>query len=195
VYFAAGLVPRFVAAILNFAMSEKRKMDGPPAASEHGDACSRGACWRLPLLLAVVLAAVVIVNGRGIRRATPGGGASVQPPAIQSARQTVALTVDFGDGRRLTWNAIPWQDGMTVDAALAHAAAHPGAETSDLDLSYIQHGVGASAFLSELGGVANEGAGGRNWTYRVNGQRADRSFAVYVLQPGDQVLWTFGGSR
>jgi hypothetical protein len=39
--------------------------------------------------------------------------------------------------------------------------------------------------------VKNEGAGGRNWTYRVNDKHADRSFAVYELQPGDHVLWTF----
>ena len=57
-------------------------------------------------------------------------------------------------------------------------------------LSISQQGSGASAFLTKIDGVANEGAGGRNWMYSVNGQRADRSFAVYELQPGDHVLWT-----
>ncbi len=53
-----------------------------------------------------------------------------------------------------------------------------------------------SAFLTAIDGVENEGADGQNWTYTVNGQIADRSFAVYELKPGDQVLWTFGrGSK
>jgi hypothetical protein len=49
--------------------------------------------------------------------------------------------------------------------------------------------------LAELDHVGNEGAGGRNWLYQVNGKHADRSFAVYVLQPGDHVLWRFTASR
>jgi hypothetical protein len=39
-----------------------------------------------------------------------------------------------------------------------------------------QKGTGHSALLTEMGGTANEGAEGENWTYEVNGQNADRSF-------------------
>ncbi|MCI0357698.1 MAG: DUF4430 domain-containing protein [Planctomycetaceae bacterium] len=37
----------------------------------------------------------------------------------------------------------------------------------------------------------NEGAG-RNWTYEVNGKRADKSCGVWVLHAGDKVLWLYG---
>ena len=62
---------------------------------------------------------------------------------------------------------------------------------NDPRTSFVTQGSGASAFLTEINGVKNEGAGGRNWMYSVNGERADRSFAVYELQPGDHVLWSF----
>ena len=66
---------------------------------------------------------------------------------------------------------------------------------SEPRISLTSTGSGASAFLTSLDGVANEGAGGRNWTYSVNGKHADRSFAVYELQPGDHVLWTFAAQQ
>jgi hypothetical protein len=49
--------------------------------------------------------------------------------------------------------------------------------------------------LTSINGVANEGAGGNNWTYEVNGRSGDRSYAVYELRAGDRVLWTFGPPR
>jgi hypothetical protein len=63
------------------------------------------------------------------------------------------------------------------------------------DLAITQRGSGQAALLTAIGDVSNEGAGGSNWTYEVNGQSADRSFAVYELRPGDRVLWTFGPRR
>ena len=60
-------------------------------------------------------------------------------------------------------------------------------------IEVIQKGSGQSAFLTAVDGVANEGADGNNWTYAVNGQSGDRSFAVYELQPGRSRLvdiWT-----
>jgi hypothetical protein len=62
-------------------------------------------------------------------------------------------------------------------------------------LSVDQKGSGQAAFLTSIDGVANQGADGKNWTFAVNGQSADRSFAVYELRPGDHVLWTFGPGR
>jgi hypothetical protein len=59
-------------------------------------------------------------------------------------------------------------------------------------ISIAQKGSGQSAFVTAIGGLENQGADAQNWTYSVNGQIADRSFAVYELKPGDRVLWTFG---
>ena len=58
-----------------------------------------------------------------------------------------------------------------------------------------QKGSGESAFLTTIDGIENQGDTGHNWTYSVNGKHADRSFEIYKLEPGDQVLWTFGPQK
>jgi len=59
----------------------------------------------------------------------------------------------------------------------------------------VQKGSGESAFLTTIDGIENQGDAGHNWTYSVNGKHADRSFEIYKLEPGDQVLWTFGPQK
>jgi hypothetical protein len=140
----------------------------------------------LPLLLAIVLAAIVLVFGRH----TPEPEAQRQQIAAENDSaapnvQNVQLTINFGDDRRPIERESRWREGMTV-ADLINT--EPGTNVAIV-------GSGASAFLTSLDGVANEGANGRNWTYRVNGKHADRSFAVYELRPGDQVLWTFASQQ
>jgi hypothetical protein len=103
--------------------------------------------------------------------------------------QTVSLLIDFGDGRRQEHEAIAWREAMTVRDVLLAASDSSGG------VKFGQQGSGASAFLTEIDGIENEGAQGRNWTYAVNGTLADRSFAIYPLRPGDQVLWTFAARQ
>jgi hypothetical protein len=147
----------------------------------------------LPLFLAILLAAILLANRSEIRFTSPpvDGGQAPQPVVAATSDRTVSLVVEFGDGQRRDWTDVPWRDGMTVADVLATAAASSAGEP----FSYSQANSGASAFLTEMSGAANEGAAGRNWTYQVNGKHADRSFAVYVLQPGDQVLWKFDTGR
>jgi hypothetical protein len=133
-----------------------------------------------------VLAAILLMRDRGVRHSTtdsgePSSGAS---NAVRS-EQTLSLTLDFGDGSPRRYEPIAWREGMTVRDLTR--------ETRREGLKLVVRGTGMAAFLESLDGVANEGADGRNWTYSVNGKRGDRSFAVYKLQPGDQVLWTFAG--
>jgi hypothetical protein len=52
-------------------------------------------------------------------------------------------------------------------------------------------GQGASAFVTAIGGIENEGPQGRNWTFEVNGQPGDRSAAITPVESGDSVLWKF----
>lgn len=148
------------------------------------ECCSScGPWWRLPLLLALVLAVAWILRGRGIRETTPGTPAR---PAIQAdpSSKIVSMTIDYGEGRRTRFEPVAWHKGMTIYELMR-------ATPSD-DLGLKVRGTGESAFLTNLDGIENEGAGGRNWTYSVDGKAGDRSFAVYELEPGDQVLWTFG---
>jgi hypothetical protein len=188
-------------------MSEQNPTDEKTGAHCQSGACCNLGGWKLPLLLAIVFVAILVINGKGVRQTIPGeGDAATQAdgPAAERAaaesadlpaNQTVGLAIDFGDGRRREWKSIAWREAFTVADALA-AVREEGVKANKVAaLSFSQQGTGASAFLSEMDGVANEGAERRNWMYRVNGERADRSFAIYELKPGDQVLWTFGESR
>lgn len=154
--------------------------------TDHDSCPACGSWWRLPLLLAIVLAAIMSL----LRRGAPGPA----PQPERMPRETVAgapiatsvqLTINFGDGREPISAESQWHEDMTVADLL----------NSDPRVSVASTGSGAGAFLNSLNGVANEGVNGRNWTYRVNGEHADRSYAVYELRPGDQVLWTFAAHQ
>jgi hypothetical protein len=144
-----------------------------------------GSWWRLPLLLAAVLAAVWFLRGRSLQDPEPEVDGGRPLPAAQSvaAGKVVTLTVDFGDGRREQFPSIPWREGMTV----LDVTRESPRENARLEI----RGKGEGAFVDSIDGVANEGAEGRNWTYSVNGKVGDRSSAIYEVQPRDQVLWTF----
>lgn len=146
---------------------------------------SCGSWWRLPLLLAFVLAAVWLLRGRGVRESTPSVGDTAQSKAGEATSgPTVSLVIDYGDGRRTEFEPIAWREGMTVYDVTSKTERH------NRKLKTL--GTGESAFLANLDGIENEGADGRNWTYSVDGKAGDRSFAVFELEPDDQVLWTFG---
>ncbi len=140
-------------------------------------------------MLALVLAAMMALQNRVRDRQELHDAAVMQPAAGgESTGQTVSLTIHFGDDRERQFPAVAWREGMSVADLLA-ATQHSSSATAAL--KWAVQGSGASAFLAEIDGVGNEGAGGRNWTYSVNKTRADRSFALYELQPGDHVLWSF----
>lgn len=145
------------------------------------NACGCGPWWRLPLLLGLLLAAIVLVNVRRSREdAGEQGNGSPKPPS-PTAADFVTLSIEFGDGRRQIVGDVPWRSGMTVEDLMQTAPR----------VVFTQQGSGAAAFVTSIGGVANEGAGEKNWMYSVNGERADRSFGIYELRPDDHVLWTF----
>ena len=154
---------------------------------ETPDSCSN-TCrsgWRLPLLLGIVLVALLLSSGDDIRQAAfkplreqPIGGAGAP------AANKVLLTVNFGNGQLVNETA-DWREGMTVADALQ----------DNRRIGFLSEGSGDSALLTALNGIMNEGAGGRNWTYTVNGKFADRSFAIYELRPNDHVLWTFAADK
>jgi hypothetical protein len=149
-----------------------------PGESNSCTACGSG--WRLPLLLGIVLAAMLLVSTKTFRQTVfaPLRQQSIAPEG------KVLLTVNFGNGQLLNVTE-NWRDGMTVADVMQN---NPRS-------NFLTEGSGESAFLTSLNGVMNEGAGGRNWTYTVNGKYADRSFAVYELRPNDHVLWTFAAQK
>src|SRR5688500_3626315 len=76
---------------------------------------SCGSWWRLPLLLGLVLAAILLVRNGGIRNSTTDTGEpSSGAPTVEPTDKTVSLIIDSGDGRRREYDPIAWRDGMTV---------------------------------------------------------------------------------
>jgi hypothetical protein len=104
----------------------------------------------------------------------------------QAQTATVRLVVDYGDGVIKTITGLPWTKGRTVLDVMNAAKDRPHGIT----FSYT--GSGASALLTRIDDVANEGGGAKkNWQLRVNTTYADRSFGVYEVQPLDVVFWRF----
>ncbi|MDX1963367.1 MAG: DUF4430 domain-containing protein [Pirellulales bacterium] len=113
----------------------------------------------------------------GKNNATPAGQPHQAPQ--------LTLTIDYGDSSAPKSLMIDWQAGLTVVDALRQAAAQ--------DLTSVITGAGESAFVSEIGGIANQGAGeaGKNWIYYINDKQATRGAGVQTLQPGDRLEWRF----
>jgi len=152
---------------------------------------TRGGGWRFPLLLAVLFLALV-----SFARCTPqltsippAGATASRVLSPQPTGQTVRLEIDFGNGAKKIFAAIPWQEQMTIADLMKSARQfQPG-------IVYSQVGEGEMGFLSSVEGVANEGADGRNWIYQVDDRHAHRSFCLEKVEPSSHVLWTFTDER
>ena len=122
---------------------------------------------------AILLTALVLAAAAGDR--------------AQAQSATVRLVIDYGDGVIKTITDLPWVKGNTVLDVMNAAKDRPHGIT----FSYT--GSGASAFLTRIDDVANEGgaAAKKNWQLWVNTSYADKSFGVYEVQPLDVVFWRF----
>lgn len=112
--------------------------------------------------------------------------AQASTPNIGKSSKSITLSVELPGDVELRYKAISFTDGMTVFDALNIAAKHSRA------LQFKHSGSGEFAFLTEIEGVKNEGASGKNWTYKVDGQRAKVGMGSMKLKEGSHVLWTFG---
>lgn len=166
-------------------------MQPAPSAAVRNDAPRRGDRV-LPLVLLVAAAGVgaLLAALRPPQAAPPGNPreaamATVWTPSPMPTGQTVSLTIDFGNGARREFDALPWRAGMTV-GDLMHAAASFGPP-----VTWAASGVGEMAMLTSLEGVANQGPGGAAWLYSVDGRHGEVSYAVQPLDAGAAVLWEF----
>jgi hypothetical protein len=117
----------------------------------------------------------------------PAAPAQAAPaPAAPAANAVVELVIDYGDGVEKRFPQLAHRPGITVFEVLQLAARHPRG------VRFEHRGQGETAFVMQIDDLRNEGRG-RNWTYRVNGKRADRGAGVFPVAPGDKVVWTFGG--
>ena len=139
----------------------------------------------LPLLLLLVLFTVLTLQHFQPREKT--GSARRLPETATVSDSTVKLRLEYGDGVEKSFTALPWKEGMTVQTALELATSHPRG------IVFVQQGSGEMTLLTAIDGLQNQGGGdqAKNWIYWVNGKKAEKSFAIHQLNPGDAVLWTF----
>ena len=135
-----------------------------------GGHCNRLTRRSMGIVLAAMLLAVAAAGDRA-----------------HAQTATVGLVVDYGDGVIKTITGLPWAKGSTVLDVMNAAKDRPHGVT----FSY--SGSGASALLTRIDDVANEGgaAAKKNWQLWVNTNYAERSFGVYEVQPLDVVFWRF----
>ena len=132
----------------------------------NGSRCNRLTRRAAAILLAAMLLAI------------PAAGERAH---AQSA--TVRLVVDDGDGVIKTITGLPCAKGSTVLDVMNAAKDRPHG------ISFSYTGSGASAFLTRIDDIANEGGAKKNWQLWVNTSYADRGFGVYEVQPLDVVFW------
>ncbi len=80
---------------------------------------------------------------------------------------------------------LPWAKGSTVLDVMNAAKNRPHG------ISFEYTGSGTASFLTRIDDLANQGGGKKNWQLWVNTSYADKSFAVYEVQPLDVVFWRF----
>ncbi|MEM6798656.1 MAG: DUF4430 domain-containing protein [Planctomycetota bacterium] len=131
--------------------------------------------WYPVAVLATVFGAIFISQ----TLLSGGDDAPQQAPPEAAGAGAVSLEIDFDNGKNPTETKIAWSDGLTVLQAVEQASKVD--RTGDGDL----------AFINAIDGLANEGAGGRNWQYYVEGQRGEVSAGARRLEQGDRVLWKF----
>ena len=128
-------------------------------------------CNRLTRRLVAILLATILLFAASDR--------------AQAQDATVRLVVDYGNGVIKTIIGLPWTKGSTV------LEVRNAARRRQHVINFSDTGSGASAFLTRIDDVANEGGSKKNWQLWVNTSYADNSFAVHEVQPLDVVFWRF----
>lgn len=105
----------------------------------------------------------------------------------EPAADALRLTIDYGDGVELSFTQLSWRRGLTALDLLEAAAVHPRGVT------YKHSGSGSTAFIMEIAGLKNKGAGAdsRNWLFSVNSKLAEVGCGAYLVQPGDKIVWSY----
>jgi hypothetical protein len=151
--------------------------------------CGNAAAWKFPLLLVLLLLGIFLWKRSepATQPAIPTEVSEDWAPSAEPTGDTVALEIDFGNGARRVYDSLPHHAKMTVADVMNAAREFQPA------IRFTQVGEGAGGFLTELEGLKNEGAGGRNWQYEVSGTPGNKSFCLQTVEPGGGVRWTFAG--
>jgi len=126
-------------------------------------------------------------QGAGQAKSSSPAPTSPQVTAAEpsAAKIEVEVEIDFKNSTPAINGKVTLEKDQTAFAALENFARQ-----KELKVDF--KGQGETLFVMGIGEVANQGADGINWTYRVNGELGDRSSGIFSLKPGDKVLWIFG---
>lgn len=146
---------------------------------------------RAPISSWALITLIALVVGLGGYSLTAGNSLAQQPGEATADRmfRSVTLVIAYGDDVEKRYAMLPWTAEMTALDAMKLAQAKP----APLGLLMECVGEGDRAFVRSIEGLANQGAkpGNRNWIYKINDRRGDRSCGVAPLHPGDTLLWQF----
>ncbi len=155
------------------------------------------------LSVLVVLAAGLFVVALATRGLTHRGGSEAlagvatvsrsdsayaePPPPDATPKVHIRLVVDYGDGVEKHFTTLTHTAGVTALDALLAAKAH----ARGIKLAYT--GKGPTAFITEIEGLKNEGAGKgkKNWQFFINDAFATEGAGAAPLKPGDTIRWVY----
>jgi hypothetical protein len=100
------------------------------------------------------------------------------------------VVIDYGDGVEKHFTSIAWREKTTVHDALKAARKSPRGIAFD-----VQDFGGVGLLVTRIDDLKNEGAGRRNWTFRVNGAFAKKAASLYELKRSDEVRWVYGSAE
>lgn len=123
-----------------------------------------------PLLLALALAICV----SGCSRST-----APRPEAVAAEPGTVTVVIEIG-GQEILREVEQVQPGTTI-ADVMSRIEEPAIKII---------GSGSMAFVDSIGELGT--TAGLGWTFRVNGEWADRGVGAYALEPPAEIRWSHG---
>ncbi len=141
--------------------------------------------WAAATLAAIGIASVGLVGLLAVAD-WPVRQAGVLPRVTATNTvQTYRLTVDFGGGRRQTW-----EYPAGVESANAFALTQRVARQQGIELAVRDYGS-LGVLLTGIGDVRNDIRAKTYWYLWVNGQFARTSASGITLVPGDHVEWRY----
>lgn len=131
----------------------------------------------------IVLAALLLLAtlvGCGSDVAAPRNDVDVDE-SKDGADGSVTMSFDFdGERENLELEFVPYATAFEI-----MNGARKGGE-----LEFESTGP-PMPFVTSIEGVENEGAGGRNWQYWINGEYATVGIGEYEPEAGDEIEWRF----
>lgn len=141
--------------------------------------------WAAVTLAAIAIASVGLTGLLAVADWPVRSGAPIPTATPLPAAQTYQLTIDFGAGKRQTWEHPAGAESITAFALTQTVAQRQGVELAVRD--YGSLGI----LLTGIGDVHNDVRAKQYWYLWVNGQFARASASRITLAPGDHVEWRY----